>query len=103
MGGAANDFTALALAYWPILGMALIFYFMIYRPQKKEQKKREQLLKSIKKGDKVVTIGGIHGVIASVGKSKVTLTVAENVKMDFEFAAISRFLDQTKQDAAAKE
>ena len=82
--------------------MALIFYFMLYRPQKKDQKKRELLLNSLKKGDKVITAGGMHGVIAAVSKTKVTLTVAENVKIDFELAAVTRFQDQTKQDMATK-
>lgn len=97
-----TDLLAVGYAYWPFLAMALIFYFMLYRPQKKDQKKREVLLNSLKRGDKVITIGGMHGVIASVSKTKVTLTVAENVDIDFEVAAVTRFQDQTKQDSVTK-
>ena len=101
MEGMSGDFLTAVLTYWPFAGMALIFYFMLYRPQKKEQKKREQMLNAVKKGDKIVTIGGMHGVVAAVNKSKVTLIVAENVKIDFDLTAISRFQDQTKQELSS--
>ncbi|NCD08262.1 MAG: preprotein translocase subunit YajC [Negativicutes bacterium] len=97
----SGGFLTAVLTYWPFVAMALIFYFMLYRPQKKEQKKREQMLNAVKKGDKVITIGGIHGIVAAVNKSKVTLIVAENVKIDFDLTAISRFQDQTKQEMAS--
>lgn len=101
MEGMSGGFLTAVLTYWPFVAMALIFYFMLYRPQKKEQKKREQMLNAVKKGDKVITIGGIHGIVAAVNKSKVTLIVAENVKIDFDLTAISRFQDQTKQEMAS--
>lgn len=67
----------------------LIFYFMIIRPQQKRAKEREKLLNSIQKGDKVMTSGGLYGVVDSIEEKTVILKVAENVKLKFERSAIS--------------
>ncbi len=65
----------------------LIFYFLIIRPQNKKQKDTEKMLSSIKKGDKVFTIGGLHGVVQSTNdeKSTVTLKVDEGSSTTLEF------------------
>jgi preprotein translocase subunit YajC len=76
-------------SYAPIVLMAVIFYFMLYRPQKKEQKKRAEMLNSLKKGDKVVTIGGMYGVITAINDKTVTLKVADKVELDFLRSAVS--------------
>jgi len=67
----------------------LIFYFMIIRPQQKRTKEREKLLSSIQKGDKVVTSGGLHGIVASVEEKTVILQVSDNTKLKFERSAIA--------------
>ena len=67
----------------------LIFYFMIIRPQQKRAKEREKLLANIQKGDKVVTNGGLHGVIAGIVEKTVLLQVGDNVKLKFERSAIT--------------
>ena len=67
----------------------LIFYFMILRPQQKRQKERQKLLDSVKKGDKVVTIGGAHGVVVGVEEKTLLVQIAENVKVKFERSAVS--------------
>lgn len=67
----------------------VIFYFMILRPQQKKQKERTQLLESIQKGDKVVTIGGLHGTVLGLEEKTVLVQVADNVKLKFEKSAIS--------------
>lgn len=67
----------------------VIFYFMIIRPQQKRAKEREKMLSNIQKGDRVVTSGGLHGVIAGLDEKTVLLQVNENNKMKFERSAIA--------------
>lgn len=86
-----GDTMAMINAIWPFILMGGIFYFMLYRPQKQEQQKRQRMLDSLKKGDKVVTIGGMFGVITAISEKKVTLKLAEDVEVDFARSAISAF------------
>ena len=65
-----------------------IFYFMILRPQQKRQKERQQLLESVKKGDKVVTVGGMHGTVIGLEEKTVLIQVADNVKLKFDRTAV---------------
>lgn len=65
-----------------------IFYFMIIRPQQKRAKEKAKLISGIQKGDKVVTLSGIHGTVDTVEDKTVLVKVADNVKMKFEKSAI---------------
>jgi preprotein translocase subunit YajC len=66
-----------------------IFYFMILRPQQKRQKERQKLLEALKKGDKVVTAGGMHGTIAGLDDKTALIQVADNLKIKFERSAVT--------------
>jgi preprotein translocase subunit YajC len=72
----------------PLICFGVIFYFLLIRPQTKKQKEHEALVKSVKTGDKVVTSGGIHGLISNIKETTVTLKVADNVKIEIEKSAI---------------
>ena len=61
--------------------IVVIFYFVIYRPQKQQRDKHKAMLSDLKKGDKVITTGGIWGTVTNIGKETVTLQVAENAKI----------------------
>ncbi len=63
----------------PLLAMFAILYFLIIRPQQKQAKKQREMLDSLKKGDKVVTNGGIFGVISNLSDTAVTLEIAKSV------------------------
>lgn len=70
----------------------LIFYFMIIRPQQKRAKEREKLLSNLEKGDKVVTNGGIHGIIAGLEEKTALLQISENTKIKIDRSAITTVL-----------
>lgn len=69
--------------------LIVIFYFLLIRPQQKRQKEHQKLVESIKTGDKVITSSGIHGIIANVKDKTVIVKVADNVKLEFDRAAIT--------------
>ncbi len=69
-----------------------IFYFLILRPQQKRQKERQKLLEALKKGDKVITAGGLHATVAGLDEKTVLLQVAENVKMKYDRSAVASII-----------
>jgi preprotein translocase subunit YajC len=87
-GGAAGS-SSFITSLIPFALIILIFYFLIIRPQNKKQKETQRMLNALKKGDKIVTIGGIHGVIQSVKEGSVIVRVDENTKLEFSRSAIS--------------
>lgn len=83
---------------WPILLMVVIFYFLLWRPQKKQQKERANLLGSLKKGQKIVTIGGIYGEIVELDDEKVKVQVSEKVELIFARSAIANVLSKKNKE-----
>ena len=78
------------LSSWgPIVILVLFFYFLLYRPQKQAQKKRDAMLSALKVGDEIITLGGMHGKITVLDENTVTLRVADGVNIVFERSAIS--------------
>lgn len=69
--------------FLPLILIFVIFYFLLIRPQQKRAKEHKEMLAAIKKGDKVVTSGGIYGLVEDVGDNTVTLKIAENVRVKF--------------------
>lgn len=77
----------------------VIFYFMIIRPQQRRSKEREQMLSAVKKGDKVVTAGGIHGTVIGVEDKSLLVQIAENVKVKVERGSITTILREAEPAA----
>jgi len=73
----------------PFILIIAIFYFFIIRPQNKKQKETEKMINALKKGDKVVTIGGIHGTVSSTKEKSVVVKVDSNTQIEFSRSAIS--------------
>jgi len=86
-------------SFIPFIAIILIFYLLIIRPQSKKRKETEKMLGALKKGDKVVTIGGLYGTIQSVKETTVIMKVDDNVKLEFLRSAISSVV----QPSTAKE
>ncbi|REJ37199.1 MAG: preprotein translocase subunit YajC [Bacillota bacterium] len=65
----------------PLILMFAVFYFLLIRPQMQQQKKRKEMLDSLKVGDKVITVGGIHGEITALKDDEVQLRIADKVEI----------------------
>ena len=84
-----NEMTATLANFMPIIIMLLIFYFLLYRPQKKAQKERQEMLDALKVGVRVITIGGIYGTIVSISDDIIKLKIAENVEIEIARGSVN--------------
>ncbi|MDR2509089.1 MAG: preprotein translocase subunit YajC [Spirochaetaceae bacterium] len=96
--GGGGGFAGGIASFLPFVLIIGIFYFLIIRPQNKKQKETQKMLENLKKGDKVVTIGGIHGTISSVKEKSVVVRVDDNTKLEFTRSAIATVTDAAKED-----
>ena len=80
---------AALIQFLPIILIFLVFWFMIIKPQKKQQDQRKAMLESIKRGDRIVTAGGLFATVRDVKADRVVATIAENVKVEISKSAIS--------------
>jgi preprotein translocase subunit YajC len=83
-----------ALQMLPIVLIFVIFYFLLIRPQQKRQKQHQKMLDSMAKGDRVLTSGGMFGVVVGIDDDKIVLKIAENVKAEFSKSAISHIVKE---------
>ena len=81
--------------------MVVMFYFLLIRPQRIRQKQLAEQVAAMKKGDKVISAGGIHGTIANLKEMTVLVKVAENVKLEFQTSSITTVIPKgsAKDDA----
>ena len=90
-GGGGGGIMSTVLMFAFIIG---IFYFLILRPQQKKQKERQQMLSAVHKGDKIITAGGMHGVIAGLDEKTVLVQVADNIKLKFDRGSIASVIKE---------
>ena len=98
-GGASSASGSLGMSLLPFLAIIVIFYFFLIRPQNKKQKETQKMLDALKKGDKVITIGGIHGTVSSVKENTVIVKVDDDCKLEFNRTAIST-VELTEEEKA---
>lgn len=94
-----DEMTAMLANFGPIILMLLIFYFLLYRPQKKAQEERAKMLDSLKVGNKVITLGGIYGTIVSLTDEIVILKIADKVEVEFARTAINGVAEEKNASA----
>jgi len=94
-GGGAEQLISAII--WMVLLIG-IFYFLLYRPQQQQRKKHEEFLKSLKKGDKVITSGGIIGEIKSIEDDIVHLKVAEGTVVKVLKQAITSYFQKDREE-----
>ncbi len=74
-----------------------VFYFLLIRPQQKQRQKHEERVNQLKKGDKVITAGGIHGSIIGLKDDIAVVKIAENVKIEIQKSSISTILSEEQK------
>jgi len=99
-GGGGTQLVTMLVTFGLII---VVFYFLVIRPQNKKQKDAKKMLQSIRRGDRVVTIGGLHGSVESVKDDAVILKVDDNVKIKFSKSAVSTVLERRDDSGDSKE
>jgi preprotein translocase subunit YajC len=82
----------------PLILIFVIFYFLLIRPQQKRAKEHKTMIENLKKGDKIITSGGVYGVIEAVGTNTVTVKISENVKVKFGKAYVAAVRASSDED-----
>lgn len=82
----------------PLVLIFVVFYFLLIRPQQKRAKELKSMIDNLKKGDKIITSGGIYGVIESVGTNTVTIKIGENVKIKLGKAYVASLRATSDED-----
>ena len=93
-GGAGGLFGSLI----PLVLIFVIFYFLLIRPQQKKTKEHKNMIDNLKKGDKIITSGGMYGVIEAVGTNTVSVKVGENVKIKLGKAYVAALRASSDED-----
>ncbi|KHE67641.1 preprotein translocase subunit YajC [Halobacillus sp. BBL2006] len=78
----------------PIILMFVIFYFLLIRPQQKKQKKVQQMQTELQKGDRIITIGGLHGTIHAIDEGTLVISVQDGSQLKFDRSSIREKLNQ---------
>ncbi|MEC5187256.1 preprotein translocase subunit YajC [Geobacillus thermodenitrificans] len=79
----------------PIVLFFVIFYFLLIRPQQKRQRAVQQMQANLKKGDKIVTIGGLHGIIDSVDEDKIIIRAGDGTRLTYDRSAVREVVSES--------
>lgn len=101
-GAAAPAGMAGLAQFVPLILIFIVFYFLLIRPQQKKAKEHQNYLSNLKKGDKVITGGGIYGQIAGITDNVVTLEIADNVRIKVSRSSIAGSASEAEKQVPAK-
>jgi len=102
LGGGDGESSSPIIAALPFVLIFGLFYFLILRPQQKQSRKKEDMMKNIKRGDKVMTAGGIHGKVMNTEEDLLTVEIAKGVNVQIARANISALINQDKAETKQK-
>lgn len=85
----------------PLILMFVIFYFLLIRPQQKRQKAVATMQNELKKGDKIVTIGGLHGIVDAIDEGKIVIKCGDGSRLTYDRAAVREVVEKSS-DMLAK-
>ena len=95
--GDANPMIGFLVQFGYFIPLFLILYFLLIRPQRQQAKQQDEMRKGLKKGDRVLTTGGMLGTVWGVDDTKVVLKVADEVKIEFARSAVVQVLTEEKK------
>ena len=82
----------------PIILFFVIFYLLLIRPQQKRQRAIQQMQANLKKGDKIITIGGLHGIIDSVNEDKVVIRAGDGTRLTYDRSAVREVVEEKENN-----
>ncbi len=82
------------LSFLPLVLIFIVFWFMIIRPQKKQQDQRKTMISALKRGDIIVTSGGLFATVKDVKADRVTATIADGVKVEISKSSVSAVVEE---------
>ncbi len=97
-GQGAGGFSSL----FPIILVFVIFYFLLIRPQQKQKKQHQEMINQLKKGDRIITSGGIHGRVTSAGETTLTVEISEKVRIKLVKGNVAGLAKSQSQAPASK-
>ena len=102
-GGAGGEGAGGFAGFIPLILMFVIFYFLLIRPQQKKAKEQQNMINNLKKGDRIITSGGVHGTIMSLGDTTVSLEIAENIKIKINRGNVAGLMQKPSSAPSKKE
>jgi preprotein translocase subunit YajC len=101
-GGAGGEGAGGFAGFIPLILMFVIFYFLLIRPQQKRTKEHRQMISNLKKGDRIITSGGIHGRITGMDESTLTVEIADKVRVKVARGNVANLAQPTAQSQPEK-